>query len=93
MWGIIEFREEEHKQNLETLHNVKKEICEVIDKMERGAAFGERRGQYGSGTNERDYRAMEERRGGMNNRGGYGNHFPYPESYPQYPMYDERYRY
>ena len=93
MWGLIEFREDEHQQNLQSLHKMKEEICGLIDRMEKGGVHGERRGQYGSGMNERDGGGMSERRGGMNNRGGYGNHFPYPEPYPQYPMYDERYRY
>ena len=85
MWGIIEFREDEHRQNVQSLHKMKEEICILIDRMEKGGHHDERRGMYGAG--------MDERKGGMSNRGGYGNHFPYPESYPQYPMYDERYRY
>lgn len=88
MWGMIEFREDEHHHNIQSLRMVKKEVCDLLERMETDA-HGERRGRYGN--------RMDERGRGMNNRmgerGGYANHFPYPESYPQYPMYDERYNY
>lgn len=85
MFGIIEFREDEHKRNISMLHQVKKDICQLLENLER-TNVDERRDHT-----EYD---IEERRGRrMGSRGGYGNHFPYPEHYPQYPMRDERYNY
>lgn len=93
MFGWIEFREDEHQQHMSSLHKIKKEVCELIDKMEKGS-HDERRHEMPYETDERRGGRMSYRMGGdVNERGGYNNHFPYPKHPHQYPYYEERYNY
>lgn len=102
MFGFIEFKEDVHHENVKLAHRIKEEICELIDKLSKGAS-GERRAEQFP---------FDERRGGgrMMRRehypqdGGYGDRryildtepsHPYPQSqqYPQHHQYDDRYNY
>ena len=102
MFGFIEFKKQDHDENLQLVHRIKEDICKLVDKLSHG------------NYHERQYQTPEfdERRGGgkMGNRGsmgyhgtegsyGSGHHMPYHYPYPQHPMYpqdqqyDDRYNY
>ena len=86
MIGIIEFREDEHQRNMKLVHNIKKDICELLRNMAEDE-IGERR-----------YPVYDEKRGrGMMRRGGRANMKTRDgnEDYEHYDdeSMDDRYRY
>lgn len=106
MFGIIEFKEDAHKENLHLAHRIKEEVCELIDKLSKG--------EYGDRHYEDIY--FDERRGGgrmgrkVHHEGydGYGDRKyivemePYHKERSQrerhqphtpYHQFDERYNY
>lgn len=102
MFGFIEFKEDVHHENVKLAHRIKEEVCELIDKLSKGAS-GERRVEQFP---------FDERRGGgqMMRRehylqdGGYGDRryildtepshsYPQSQHYPQHHQYDDRYNY
>lgn len=102
MFGFIEFKEDVHHENIKLAHRIKEEVCELIDKLSKGAS-GERRAEQFP---------FDERRGGgrmmrrehYSQDDGYGDRryildtepsHPYPNSqqYPQHHQYDDRYNY
>lgn len=102
MFGFIEFKEDVHHENIKLAHRIKEEVCELIDKLSKGAS-GERRAEQFP---------FDERRGGgrMMRRehypqdSDYGDRryildtepsHPYHQSqqYPQHHQYDDRYNY
>lgn len=102
MFGFIEFKEDVHHENIKLAHRIKEEVCELIDKLSKGAS-GERRAEQFP---------FDERRGGgrmmrrehYSQDDGYGDRryildtepsHPYPQSqqYPQHHQYDDRYNY
>lgn len=83
---MIEFKKEKHEENVRLLHNLKEDICKLLENMmheshERrhdGYDFDERRGR--GGRYSRRDEEMDERRGRMNRR--------YPDD-----IYGDRYDY
>ncbi len=100
---VLQFKREEHEENMELLYNIKKDICTLYENLEKGEkeamgqrhyeidSFDERRGggmNYRGGMGNRG--SMGERRGG--NRGGRmgrRDEESYKPMYPEYP-FDER---
>lgn len=102
MFGFIEFKEDVHHENIKLAHRIKEEVCELIDKLSKGA-LGERRAEQFP---------FDERRGGgrmmrrehYSQDGGYGDRryildtepshsYPQSQQYPQHHQYDDRYNY
>ena len=86
MIGIIEFREDEHQRNMKLVHNIKKDICELLRNMAEDE-IGERRHPI---YDERRGRSMMRRGGRANMKTHDGN-----EDYEYYDdeSMDDRYRY
>ena len=100
---ILQFKKEDHEENMNLLHRIKKDVCTLYEKLEESEkeamgqrhyeidSFDERRGSgmnYRGGMNRRD--DIGERRGG--GRGGrMGRRDDEFESrrFPEYP-FDER---
>ena len=95
MIGIIEFKEDAHKENLHLAHRIKEELCELIDKLSKGEHgnrhydpmyLDERRG--GGRMGYREYpEQSDERRGGYDERRYILDTEP---SYQNYPHNDSR---
>lgn len=94
MFGWIEFKKEDHERNVELLHNVKRDLCELIERMSKTYSerkhddpymFDERRGRY----DRRDGMGGEN----MNQRSGYRH--SQEMDYPPYreEHFDNRYNY
>lgn len=89
---VLQFKREDHEENMNLLHRIKKDICTLYDKLEASEkeamgqrhyeidSFDERRGGMG-------YR-MDERRG-RGGRMGHRDEEPRRHMYPEYP-FDER---
>lgn len=93
---VLQFKKEDHEENMNLLHRIKKDICTLYDKLEASEkeamgqrhyeidSFDERRGGMG-------YRnVMDERRGGgRGGRMGRREEEYHRPMYPEYP-FDER---
>lgn len=100
---VLQFKKEDHEENMNLLHRIKKDVCTLYEKLEESEkeamgnrhyeidSFDERRGSgmnYRGGMNRRD--DMGERRGGSRGgRMGRRDEEPYRPMYPEYP-FDER---
>lgn len=91
---VLQFKREDHEENMNLLHRIKKDICTLYDKLETSEkeamgqrhyeidSFDERRGGMG-------YRMDERRGGGRGGRMGRREEEPRRGMYPEYP-FDER---
>lgn len=93
---VLQFKREDHEENMELLHNIKKDICTLYDNLEKSEkeALGQRHYEIDSFDERRggmNYRnGMGERRGGMRGgRMGRRDEEPRRPMYPEYP-FDER---
>lgn len=102
MFGFIEFKEDVHHENIKLAHRIKEEVCELIDKLSKGAS-GERRAEQFPFDERRGGGRMM-RRGHYPQDGDYGDrryildtepshHYPQSQQYPQRHQYDDRYNY
>lgn len=89
---VLEFRKEDHEKNMNLLHRIKTDICELyknLEESEMSSAHGERRYEIeayderrgGSHMGRRDM--MDERRGRMSYR---DNRMSMDRHYPEYPI-------
>ena len=101
---VLQFKKEDHEENMNLLHRIKKDVCTLYEKLEESEkeamgqrhyeidSFDERRGgNMGYRSGGMGYRnSMDERRGG--NRGGRMGRRDEEYHRPMYPEYpfDER---
>ncbi len=99
---ILEFRKEDHEENMNLVHRIKEDICQLYKNLEK-AEMGERRyeidafderggsGNRGGGMGNRggsgNRGGMGERRGGGRGRGMGNREEMMERGYPMYPMY------
>ena len=62
---VLQFKKEDHEENMNLLHRIKKDVCTLYEKLEESEkeAMGHRHYEIDS---------YDERRGGMGYRGGMG---------------------
>lgn len=96
MFGFIEFKEDVHHENIKLAHRIKEEVCELIDKLSKGASgerraeqfpFDERRG--GGRMMRKEYYPQD---GGysMDQRGGYGDRRYILDTEPSHPYHQSQ---
>lgn len=98
---VLQFKKEDHEENMELLHRIKKDVCTLYEKLEESEkeamgqrhyeidSYDERRGGsmgYRGNMGRRD--DMGERRGGRGRMGRRDDEFE-NRRYPEYP-FDER---
>ena len=99
---VLQFKKEDHEENMNLLHRIKKDVCTLYEKLEESEkeamgnrhyeidSFDERRSSGMGHRGSMGYRnAMDERRGGRGGRMGRRDEEPYRPMYPEYP-FDER---
>lgn len=104
MFGFIEFKEDVHHENIKLAHRIKEEVCELIDKLSKGAS-GERRAEQfpfderrGGGRMMRKEHYPQDGGYSMDQRGGYGDRryildTEPSHSYPQSQQYPQHHQY
>ena len=100
---VLQFKKEDHEENMNLLHRIKKDVCTLYEKLEESEkeamgnrhyeidSFDERRGSMGYRSGGMNYRnEMGERRGGSRGgRMGRREEEYHRPMYPEYP-FDER---